>query len=70
MGEPLSDFRPVTLRLPATLYQALCRSAEVHGRSLDAEILFRLAGRLDAPDRPVTDSVTALAAVGVVLGIG
>ena len=70
MGKPLSDFRPVTLRLPATLYQTLCRSAEAHGRSLDGEILFRLAGRLEAPDRSVTDSDTALAAVGVVLGIG
>ncbi len=59
-GERVRDIAPTGVRLPPGLRDALVREAAINGRSLNAEILFRLSTSLSGL------GAAALAAVGTV----
>lgn len=59
----------IKLVLSGPLFNALRLAAQDNGRSIEAEVVAILARQFSIRDEAMTDSTTALAAVGVVLGI-
>jgi hypothetical protein len=47
MARPKTDFKNFRLRLPPDMYQQITDAAEIAGRSMNTEIIYRLGETLD-----------------------